>query len=47
MRLRVVRGLAIREAIGLGLAVEEIADRLHVRVPDLTWMSDQAGPGRK
>ncbi|WP_241255407.1 MULTISPECIES: hypothetical protein [Protofrankia] len=47
VRLRVVRGLAIREAIGLGLAVEEIADRLHVRVPDLTWMSDQAGPGRK
>ncbi|AEH07968.1 MULTISPECIES: hypothetical protein [Protofrankia] len=42
VRLRTVHGLAIQEAIGRGLAVEEIADRLRVRVPDLTWMSEQA-----
>ncbi|WP_322763128.1 hypothetical protein [Frankia sp. Cr2] len=41
-RLRAVRGLAIREAISRGVATGEIADRLHVRVDDLIWMSDAA-----
>ena len=42
--LRTARGRAILEAIDAGRTSEEIADQLHVRPSDLTWMTDSYQP---
>jgi hypothetical protein len=42
--LRATRGQAILDAIDAGRTSAEIADRLHVRPSDLTWMTEPHQP---